>query len=92
MCYTGLCPYEDYLGDCSASGLYGKVWNRYGFSLCVFANYPIDGCEDKIDPEVVKFIKDNEDTIAILYKDFQERQKKRDWEEVREHPWRYLKR
>lgn len=92
MCYTGLCTYEDHLGDCSVpSSIHQKVRNRYGFDICIFGNLPIKGYEEKINPEIVKFVKEHEDLIDILHKDFLKRRKKKDWEVVGEHPWKYLK-
>ncbi len=34
MCYSGRCPYENYLGDCSIKSEVADKWKEKGYTAC----------------------------------------------------------
>lgn len=72
MCYSGVCKFENYMGDCTVGN--GVVFReRYGYDCCTVGEFPTG-------PEDAEFIETHQKELSAIYKQYQ-----RDQEEQRKH-------
>lgn len=66
MCYSGMCRFEDEMGNCEIGVGFKEFKDKYGFNSCTVGGYGHDN------PEEEKFYNEHEEEIEVSYKRFLE--------------------
>lgn len=82
MCQSNKCAFEDCAGSCAEEYYYNKFIPRYNITICMLGYY-LAGNEKHLMSDQERFIKQNQEFMEDVEKDFNERKKNNDWKEAK---------